>query len=174
MHELDRRQALVFVHPAGHPTSRQLPLDYPLWMLEYPIDTTRAAFNLIMSGTTTRYPNIRFILAHGGGALPYLTWRLSTLPLIDKRYAHLEPASIKAQIGTFHFEIAQACGTETFGSLLAVTDPTHILYGTDWPYCGAAVVEHLEATFSSLDLLLTEAKDAIRSGNVKLLLGRRD
>jgi predicted TIM-barrel fold metal-dependent hydrolase len=165
MAELNTRNAVVFVHPAGHPTSRGLPLDYPQWMLEYPIDTTRAAVNLLMAQTTTRFPNIRWILAHNGGALPYLAWRISSAPLIDKRYAHLNPAKIIEEIGKFYYEIAQSPGAEAFGSLLAVADPSHILFGTDWPYCNHNVVEHLEASFSNLKHLSEEERFAIRYKN---------
>ena len=37
----------------------------------------RAAANLILSGTMDRHPNIKIILAHAGGTLPYLTWRIN-------------------------------------------------------------------------------------------------
>lgn len=168
MAELDARAALVFVHPAGHPSSRALTTGFPLWMLEYPIDTTRAAVNLIMTGTTRRYPRIRFILAHNGGTLPFLAWRLSAAPLIDTRYAHMDEAGIRAEIARFHYEIAQSPGREAFGSLLAVTGTDHILFGTDWPYCAPKVVRHLEQSFRSLDLD-DATREAVRHGNAARL-----
>lgn len=164
MAELDARGALVFVHPAGHPSSRALTTGYPLWMVEYPVDTTRAAVNLIMTGTTRRYPRIRFILAHNGGTLPFLAWRLSAAPLIDTRYGHMDEAGIRAEIARFYYEIAQSPGPEAFGSLLAVTSPDHILFGTDWPYCSPKVVQHLELSFRSLDLD-DATRAAVRHGN---------
>ena len=171
MAELDARHALVFVHPAGHRTSRSLSVDYPLWMLEYPIDTTRAAVNLIMTGTMARFPRIRFILAHSGGALPYLTWRLCAAPLIDHRYAQMDAASIRAQIGQFYYEIAQAPGDEAFGALLPVADPARILFGTDWPYCSPAVVESIGRTFDACGKVTPELRQAVRHGNVLRELG---
>lgn len=73
--ELDRRNALVFIHPHDDPTQdRRYGLFSPL--LEWPIHTTRAVIDLLYSGRLARYPNIRYVLAHGGGTIPYLAHRI--------------------------------------------------------------------------------------------------
>ena len=82
---LNARDAVVFVHPAYHPSSRSLDLPWPGFMMEYLFDTTRAAANLLLSGAIERFPRIRFILAHAGGVLPYFAWRLSVAPMVDPR-----------------------------------------------------------------------------------------
>jgi predicted TIM-barrel fold metal-dependent hydrolase len=140
MEELDRRSAIVFVHPMGHPTSRALGLAAPLWMVEYPLDTTRAAVNMIVKGTLTRFPRIRFILAHAGGTLPYLHARIAAASLVDPRLVALDPATISANISSFYYELAQASGPATFAALAAVAAPDRILFGSDFPYCGDAAV----------------------------------
>jgi len=84
--ELDKRKAKVFVHPNMHATSQSLALGTPGYLVEFACDTTRAAVNLILSGTMERYPNISWILAEGGGCLPYVAWRVSlanALPEFD-------------------------------------------------------------------------------------------
>src|SRR5204863_409445 len=50
MQELDRRKAALFVHPGMHPSSRTLGTPWPGFMLEFVIDTSRAAVNLLFSG----------------------------------------------------------------------------------------------------------------------------
>jgi predicted TIM-barrel fold metal-dependent hydrolase len=167
MRELDARRAVVFVHPAAHSSSRALPLEYPLWVLEYPIDTTRAAVNLIISGTTRKYPNIRYILAHNGGALPFLTWRVASVPLIDRRYSHLSAADIRGEIRKFYFDIAQSPGDEALGSLLQIADPSHILFGSDWPYCSAEVFANVVETFESAQTVSNNDRAAIFHTNAK-------
>lgn len=69
MAELDRREAVVFVHPNIHATSDELGLGAPGFLLEFLCDTTRAAVNLILTGTVEKYPRIRWIdrFAAGGG-----------------------------------------------------------------------------------------------------------
>ena len=89
---LNDRAAVVFVHPALHPSSRTLELPWPGFMMEYVFDTTRAAVNLVFSGAIERFPRIRFVLAHAGGLMPYFAWRLSVSPMIDKRLEQLSPA----------------------------------------------------------------------------------
>lgn len=170
MTELNARNAIVFVHPAGHPTSRTLPLDYPLWMLEYPIDTTRAAVNLIMSGTTSTFSKIKFILAHNGGALPFLAWRLASASLIDHRYAHMSEMVIRDEIRKFYYEIAQSPGDEALGSLLQVTNPDHILFGSDWPYCRLEVVKRIIDTFECAQSISDENRQSIFYDNAVSLL----
>jgi predicted TIM-barrel fold metal-dependent hydrolase len=71
--ELDRRGAVVFVHPAvstGGRIATDPPARSPVPTLEPSLlvfDTTRAAVNLVVSGTLARYPRVRLILAHAGG-----------------------------------------------------------------------------------------------------------
>ena len=88
---LNARDAVVFVHPALHPSSRKLALPWPGFMMEYVFDTTRAAVNLVFTGAIERFPRIRFVLAHAGGLMPYFAWRLSISPMIDARLEQLSP-----------------------------------------------------------------------------------
>jgi predicted TIM-barrel fold metal-dependent hydrolase len=141
-------------------------------MLEYPVDTTRAAVNLIMTGTTTRYPNIKFLLAHNGGALPFLAWRLAAAPAIDSRYAHMSEEGIHAEMRRFYYETAQSPGDEAIASLLNVTDIDHILFGSGWPYCRVGVVstmlDFLEKSISVSD----QDRAMIFRDNARSLLAR--
>lgn len=75
--ELNRRQAVVFIHPHDDPRqSRRYEIFSPL--LEWPIHTTRAVMDLLYSGRFARYPQIRYILAHGGGTVPFLAHRIAS------------------------------------------------------------------------------------------------
>ncbi|HME47839.1 amidohydrolase family protein [Mycobacterium sp.] len=74
--ELNRRKAVVFVHPQTPPGREQSHLDLPEAMLDVCFDTTRTAFSLIVNGVTKNYPDVRFILSHAGGAVPYLAGRV--------------------------------------------------------------------------------------------------
>ena len=137
---LNERSAVVFVHPAMHPTAREIRLDLPLFVVEYVFDTTRAATNLIFSGALDRFPNIRFILAHAGGTLPYLASRLAASPLIDPgRLGGRSPDDIRAKIKHFWYDTALAFGPQTLAVLAAVADPKKILFGSDWPYAPETV-----------------------------------
>ena len=75
--ELDRRRAVVFVHPAYRLLEGAVALSYPSGLTELVFDTTRAIANMLFSGTLERFPNIRFIMPHAGGVTPFLLFRLS-------------------------------------------------------------------------------------------------
>lgn len=137
---LNERAAVVFVHPAFHPSSRKLALPWPGFMMEYVFDTTRAAVNLVFSGALDRFPRIRFVLAHAGGLMPYFAWRLSVSPMIDKRLEQLSPAQVYERLRRFWYDNALAPTAETFECLKAVAPPDQIVFGSDWPFANARVI----------------------------------
>src|SRR6266542_6354882 len=77
--ELNRRKAVAFIHPTHCEAAEHTGLRAPPFVVEYVFDTTRAIVNLIFTGTLKRRPNIRFIVAHGGGTVPFLAQRISML-----------------------------------------------------------------------------------------------
>jgi predicted TIM-barrel fold metal-dependent hydrolase len=136
MAELERRKAVVFVHPNMHKTSTALGLSTPGFLVELPCDTTRAAVNLILSGTTETYPRIRWILAHAGGFLPYIAWRLA---LADKLlgYAAKMPLGVLTYVRRFYYETALSASPYAMAALRALDEPSHILSGSDYPFAPA-------------------------------------
>jgi predicted TIM-barrel fold metal-dependent hydrolase len=166
---LDARAAIVFVHPNYPPSSRSLGMGIPGFLVEFPIDTTRAVANLIFGGALERFPRIRFILAHNGGAVPYLGWRLAMAPLIDRRFQSFSRESILASLRRFYYETAQAAGPAPMAALGETADPSHILYGTDWPYCPPAVTRAGDEALAAGQA--TPALEAILRGNAERLFG---
>src|ERR1700722_18804696 len=80
MAELDRRKALVFVHPEAPLCCRGLLPGVHEHVLEYGFDTTRAITRILFSGTAVRYRDIRWIFSHGGGTTPFLAERPGRAP----------------------------------------------------------------------------------------------
>lgn len=78
MKAINDRHGVVFVHPSSSSDKVKKP-QYVVadFIEEFTFNTSRAATNLILSGTLDRYPNITFILAHAGGTLPYIEWRIN-------------------------------------------------------------------------------------------------
>ena len=74
--ELNRRKAVVFVHPTTPLCSRTSLPDVSPILIEIPQDTARAVTNLLFTGTFTRFKDIRFIFAHGDGKVPMLLGRM--------------------------------------------------------------------------------------------------
>jgi predicted TIM-barrel fold metal-dependent hydrolase len=164
MELLDARGAVVFVHPGLHPSSKNLKLPWPAFMMEYLFDTTRAAVNLIFSGALDRYPRVRFILPHAGGAVPYFAWRLSVSPMIDKRLPQLTQNDVFAGLRRFWYDNALAPGDITFGALDNVALPERILFGTDYPFANPRVIAEAVKTHEGRDLP-SARRAAIDRGN---------
>jgi predicted TIM-barrel fold metal-dependent hydrolase len=152
MELLDERGAVVFVHPGLHPSSKNLALRWPAFMMEYLFDTTRAAVNLIFSGTLERFPRVKFILPHAGGAMPYFAWRLSVSPMIDKRMPQLSQAEVFAALRRFWYDNALAPGDVTFGALDNVALPERIVFGTDYPFANPRVIVEAVKTHEGRNL----------------------
>jgi 6-methylsalicylate decarboxylase len=164
MEALNARAAIVFVHPALHPSSRKLELPWPGFMMEYVFDTTRAAVNLVFSGAIERFPRIRFVLAHAGGLMPYFAWRLSISPMIDKRLEQLSPADIYARLGRFWYDNALAPTAETLACVERLAPAGQIVFGSDWPFANARVISEAVRTYEAVSLPQAQ-REAIDRGN---------
>ncbi len=139
MAELNRRKTVVFVHPNLHATTDQIGLKTPLFIVEFLCDTTRAAVNLILSGTMERYPDIRWILSHAGGFLPYVAWRVS---LANNFPAFVEraPQGVLTYTRRFYYDTALSPSPFAMAALKQLVDPSHILFGSDFPFAPAPLV----------------------------------
>ena len=167
MEELAKEKALVFVHPTPlrgmhHPRFRPALADFLL-------DTTRAAIGLVTSGTISRFPSIRFILSHGGGFVPYAAHRIAWLTeMFDDRYndgrGGMPAEEILAGLRTFYFDLALSSSGPQLSALLNFTDPSHLLYGSDWPYAGERTVRHFLEEYEGFGDLTTEQRTHISSG----------
>ena len=131
--ELDRRNAIVFVHPVRPPLKSMPAFNYPAGYTELVFDTTRAIVNLLCTGTLAKYPNIRFIMAHMGGVTPFLKFRLSGLDDEPKLRERM-PDGVAAYLKRFYYDVTQSTSPGALNALLDVADPTRILFGTDYPF----------------------------------------
>jgi predicted TIM-barrel fold metal-dependent hydrolase len=170
---LESRNAVVHVHPSLHSSSKSLDLPWPGFMIEYVFDTTRAAVNLLFSGALERFPNIRFILSHAGGTLPYIAWRLSVAPMIDKRLKQRTREEIFAGLRTFWYDNALASGAAPMAALSHIAAPERIVFGSDWPFCNDRVVKEEVADFTAPGFLAPETLAMIARDNALELFPQR-
>lgn len=93
------------------------------------IDTTRAALNLIASGTLERYPDVKVILSHAGGFLPYLAGRAESQ---GRQGEFVHPAVFRRALRGFYYDTAMPASPYAMPTLLKAVGPSQILYGTDF------------------------------------------
>jgi aminocarboxymuconate-semialdehyde decarboxylase len=130
--ELDRRSAVLYLHPTGNSACTPLIKDFNLtWMVGALVEDTISVMQLITRGIPSRYPNIKIINSHLGGALPMLLQRA------DNQYQWEYPdtperPSVAARrmwydtVGHGHIPALRAA-VDSFGA-------DRLLLGTDFPY----------------------------------------
>lgn len=179
MQELDRRKAVVFIHPTTPclPTGQKaltLPA-YPAPLLEFFFETARAVANLFLSGTVTTYPNVTYILSHCGGALPPMIRRICRASPILGLGDELTPEKFKTILNRqFYFDTSGWPLPEQIHGLLQYITPERIMYGTDYPWTPIEFVtensndydEHVPKVFPR-----QEDQAAICYGNAQRLFG---
>lgn len=136
--DLNRRKAVVHVHPADQPGKNPFPCSNSL--LEGPFETTRAITNLIYGGTLERYPDISFIFSHGGGTIPYLATRLGEGAWLWRGACENAPKGFYYYLKCLYYDTAVAGSAYALPSLHALVDTGHILFGTDHPFAPAPMI----------------------------------
>jgi 6-methylsalicylate decarboxylase len=166
--ELNRRRAVLYLHPAGNSACSPLIGSYHLtWMVGAPVEDTISIMHLITHGIPTRYPDIKIINSHLGGALPMLLQRA------DDQYRWEapdtpEPPSLTARrmwydtVGHGHVP-ALRCAIDSFGA-------DRLLLGTDFPYENGDIFVRA-VDYINDPQIDTTAAQAILDQNASALLG---
>lgn len=128
--ELDRRRAVVYLHPAGHSAGCPPIIESGLtWVNGAPVEDAIATLQLLRADYPNRFPNIRFHVSHLGGDLPFLAQRL------EDNYEDWGsfPASPRQSLRRMWFDAANFY-TPSLALSLEVYDPRHVMMGSDFPY----------------------------------------
>lgn len=133
MDELDRRGAVVYVHPTVAACCRNLLPGVADWVIEFPLDTTRTIASLLFGGTLARCGNIRFIFAHAGGALPLIAEHLVRAADVDAALAARAPRGVREHLRALHYDTALRMHAAGMSSALQLVDASRLLLGTDAP-----------------------------------------
>lgn len=168
---LNERQATVFVHPNLHASSEELKLSTPGFLVEFLCDTTRAATNLVLSGTMERHPDIRWILAHAGGFTPYVAWRLSLANMLPQ-YFEQAPQGVLTYLKRFWFDTALSPSPYAMAALNELVGPSKILFGSDFPFAPEPVTGLQTRQFAELTCFDEAQKTAILRTNALALFPR--
>jgi predicted TIM-barrel fold metal-dependent hydrolase len=132
--ELNRRKAAVYIHPTYAPCCGNVQPGIRANLLEFPFDSTRNVVSLLYSGTLSRCPDIRFIVSHGGGALPMMAGRIDLLSEEYKGVTEKIPRGIPYELGRLYSDTAGTTSAASIQAVLSVMPKTNLLYGTDFPY----------------------------------------
>lgn len=154
LEELNRRQAVVFVHPTMSCCSIPVAGVAPP-IIDFPVDSTRTITSLMFNGSFVRFPDIKFIFSHGGGALLPLANRLdmavSRLKPEDK--ARIAPQSAQRELRRQFYDLASiGLNTAALAGLQKMLPNSQLLYGSDEPFTSTVqTMKALSASGFSVD-----------------------
>jgi len=165
--ECDRRRVCVFIHPMI-PAAAEPFAEYVLGpIIGFPFDTTLAVARLCYAGVFRELPNIRWILGHLGGAVPYLMERMDNgyrdfaecrvnideLPSVYLKRLYYDTVSFSAPSLRLAHQVVGA---------------DHLVMGSDYPHLLGSI-DRAVTSITSLDIPTVE-KDRIFSGTARAVL----
>ena len=164
---LDARSAVAFIHPAelpGPAVDGVVP-----FAADFLLDTTRAAYLLVRNEIRRKYPNIRFILSHGGGFVPYAAYRLAMGIVGD---TGRDPFEVLDDFAGFYFDTALSSSAAALPSLLAFAKPGHVTFGSDTPFAPLEVAKLFAHGLEAYPGLDADARAEIDRSNALALFPR--
>jgi aminocarboxymuconate-semialdehyde decarboxylase len=160
--------AVFFIHPTT-PLGVEAMTEYWLMpLVGFLFDTTLAAAHLVFSGVLERFPRIRWVLAHLGGAIPYLAERL------DRGYEAFPECRARIQeppsrfLKRFYYDTVNF-DPAALALAIRFAGADHILAGSDYPH-RIGSIENMQLSIAALDMSEGE-RQGILGGNARRLLG---
>lgn len=141
MEELNRRHALVIIHPnRGALPEKRLVVQTVAALYDYPVETTKAVLNMVAHNIMIRYPHIRFVVPHCGSFLPYMASRMDGISAILTSLGMMEPVDVYANLKNVYYDIAGDPEPHQLDMLLCIAREGHILFGSDFPHAPAKAI----------------------------------
>ncbi len=137
---LDSLSAVVLVHPTSPPCWEQLSFARPRPMVEFLFDTTRAIVNLALTGALHRYPSIRWVVPHTGGALPVMADRVHQFALAWAASAE-DRVDVLGALQRLYYDVAGVPTPRALPALLKLVTAGQIVFGSDYPFTSAPLVD---------------------------------
>jgi aminocarboxymuconate-semialdehyde decarboxylase len=126
--------ALVFIHPTTRGIGVAALDGYYLWnSVGNPLETAITAAHIAVAGVLERFPGLRVLLAHGGGALPVVRGRLRRAFAVRSEAGARSAAGPDAALRRFYYDTVTH-DHELLASLVAYTGPEQVLLGSDRPF----------------------------------------
>ena len=170
--ELQRRKALVFVHPNASPDPSAHQLGLPDSLIDFTADTTRAVAQLHYSGTFARTPDVRYVFSHAGGTVPYLAGRFNIVDEMNVIPGAERRGTAGDAFRRLYWDTALSWGDPVLRMLRSVVGIDQVVFGSDYPYLRRDLAvgcrKHLEDSAELTD----EERAAVLGGTATTLIPR--
>ena len=167
---IDKEKLPVLVHPTAPPGVRELDMvQFQLTAsIGFTFDTSLAIARMIFDGFFDRYPDLKIIAGHGGGALPYLIGRL------DQCFEHIPACRVKvSEKPSLYARRIWADSVVFTDDVLAmavrVFGTDRVCYGSDYPHTIGDPIGCL----ARVDRLPDGVRDRVRGGNAERIFDFR-
>lgn len=161
--ELNRRKALVYVHPLVASCCGNLSVGAFPAVIEVPHDTTRSIISLLLSGSLARFRDIKWIFSHGGGTIPMMAGRINAFYGARPNVKALAPEGIDNELRRLNYDTANATSAPAMAALMKLVPSTQITFGTDYPYFPGSQISALrDVGLSPVELRAIESGNAMR------------
>lgn len=171
--ELDRREAVVFVHPT-HPVHTHLVNPEMLQlMLVYPFETTQTAVDMMLNGVIQNHRKVKVILSHAGSMLPWIVTRPASIwpNGSDEQKKFLDGFK------RFYYDTAISLSPSVLSLLEGFVksghlEADHILFGSDYPYASQTIIANHTPRLESYSFENSELRNGIAYENALKLFPR--
>ncbi len=166
--ECDRRALPVFMHPTVPCGADRMGMaDYQLSAsVGFPFDSTMAVSRMIYDGFFDRYPKLKLVVAHGGGALPFLAARLDrcweVIPACRANIAR-PPSEYLRRI----YADTALYSREALRDTIEAFGGGHVMYGTDFPHTNS----DMGPSLARIEELPPDLRDDVRGRNALRVFG---
>lgn len=139
-------RAVILLHPSEIPGADRMRRYHLRNLVGNPSGTALAGAQLIFSGVLDRHPQLKIILSHGGGALPWIIGRLDQGYAVRPECGGALARLPSSYLANFYFDTI-VFSDDTRRRLCDIVGASRLLYGTDAPFdmsdtAGLAMADH--------------------------------
>lgn len=170
--ELERRSAVVFVHPTASPDAAARSLGLPDSLIDFTADTTRAVAQLHYGNTFARTPNVKYVFSHAGGTIPYLATRFSVVDEMNVIPGAEERGTAADTLRRLYWDTALSWHPANLHMLRSVVGMSQVLFGSDYPYLRRDLAVACRHEVEASPELAREERGLVLAGNAVKLFPR--
>jgi 6-methylsalicylate decarboxylase len=153
--ELNRRATVLDIHPAGAGAHTPMIADYQvIWMIGAPIEDTISTTHLIIKGIPQKYPRMKIVNSHLGGALPMVLQRMDNQYVWENPQTPEKP-SITAK--RMWYDTVAHAHPPAIRAAVDTLGADRIVLGTDFPYESGDLFKHAISYISEAGLKQADA-----------------
>ncbi len=173
MKELDKRSALVVIHPTTPAVSvPHVCEDLSIPAMEFFFETTRAFTNMVLKDTFACFPNIKWVVPHAGAFLSILADRFESFAVMLRMEDQDRRADLMADMRHVYYDVAGFSEKKQLELLLKNVDASHLLYGSDAPYTDIFACMRQAEALEQTEKLTHEQKRMLFTENALELMPR--